>query len=263
VLLLSWNEQNGGISIKSLPPLPFAVTNAAAVASGNRVYLAGGETSAGVSAQFLSLDLENISNGWINLPSLPQETSHAVMTIHQNAQGTSIFLAGGRKKNANGISDRYVSLLAFDLERNQWKQKSSLPYPLSAGTGITTQQGQLLLFGGDRGETFHQAEKLIAAIEKEKDPVARQKLNEEKISRQANHPGFSREILLYDPRNDEWKSIGNIPFDTPVTTTAIRWGNRVNIPSGEIRAGIRSPKILEVTLPGGKLNSPGAGHDTK
>jgi N-acetylneuraminic acid mutarotase len=55
-------------------------------------------------------------------------------------------------------------------------------------------------------------------------------------------------VLLYNTLTDSWKTIGNIPFDTPVTTTAVKWGNDVIIPSGEIKAGVRSPNILSVKI---------------
>ena len=41
----------------------------------------------------------------------------------------------------------------------------------------------------------------------------RQLLNQEKIKLQSTHPGFSKDVLLYDTINDEWKTIDSLPFE--------------------------------------------------
>jgi N-acetylneuraminic acid mutarotase len=51
-------------------------------------------------------------------------------------------------------------------------------------------------------------------------------------------------VLQYNTITDEWKAVGTIPFPVPATTTAVLWDNEVVIPSGEIRAGVRTPNIL-------------------
>jgi len=63
---------------------------------------------------------------------------------------------------------------------------------------------------------------------------------------QENHPGFCKEVFRYQIKTDKWTKIGSLPFPTPVTTTAVKWGGTVYIPSGEIKAGVRSSKILSV-----------------
>lgn len=248
VFLLQWDESTGNVLAKDFPDLPLALTNAAAATFNNKVYIAGGETASGVSNRFLMLDL-NISNrSWKQLPSLPIELSHTVLTVQHNSHGLGIYAAGGRKKNQDGVSDLYSSLFEFDLEKNEWITRESLPYALSAGTGIAAGSEYIMLFGGDKGEIFTKTEKLIAAIQKESNEDKKQMMNKEKILLQSTHPGFSSEVLLYNTKKDKWEIIGKIPFEVPVTTTAIRWNDSVIIPSGEIRAGIRTPKILIALL---------------
>lgn len=244
VYLLRWDKKADAIIIDSLPDLPVALTNASVIANDNIIYIAGGETATSASDKFYSLDLNNTQQGWKQLPNLPKPVSHAVLTTQSNNNHSSIYLIGGRKKNANGISDLYSSVFKFDIVKNQWEEKASLPYALSAGTGIAADSNTILIFGGDKGETFNKTEKLIAAINAEKDESKKQELIQQKNQLQETHPGFSKEVLLYNIETDAWKAIGEIPFPSPVTTTAIRWGNDVIIPSGEIRAGIRTPQIL-------------------
>jgi N-acetylneuraminate epimerase len=90
---------------------------------------------------------------------------------------------------------------------------------------------------------------LIAAIHKESNVEKKEILNKEKIHLQSSHPGFSKEVLLYNTLKDEWKVIDSMPFEVPVTTTAIRWEDGVLIPAGEIKAGVRTPLVWQ-----GKIN---------
>lgn len=246
---IEWNAKNETINIKELPNLPFAVTNASVVFNSHKIYIAGGETSTSVSNNFLVLDLKEMKAGWKWLPPLPKPVSHTVMLVQTNAEQESIYIIGGRKRNSGSTSDLYPSTLQFNLKTAQWTEKKSLPYALSAGTGIATGDNHILLFGGDAGETFHKTEELMAAISKEKDEERKKKLIDEKTKLQSTHPGFCRQIFLYDSKKDSWKKLDCIPFDVPVTTTAIQWNGEVLIPSGEIKAGVRTPKILM-----GKIN---------
>jgi cyclically-permuted mutarotase family protein len=248
VWLMQWDAVSQNIKFKNLPDLPVAVSNAAATLVGNTVYIAGGETATAASDQLIALDLHDIINGWKQLAHIPQQVSHTVLTASVTKKSNQVYLVGGRKKNSNGISDLYDAVYMYDIGANSWYIKSSLPYPLSAGTGVAANPNEILIFGGDKGTTFHKVEMLIAAISAEKDEAKKQELILQKNKLQSEHPGFSKEILLYNTLTNTWKVIGNIPFDTPVTTTAVKCGKDILIPSGEIKAGVRSPNILSAII---------------
>jgi SSS family transporter len=59
------------------------------------------------------------------------------------------------------------------------------------------------------------------------------------------HPGFPKEALTYHTITDTWTSAGTMPANH-VTTTALKWGSRIIIPSGEVRPRVRSPKIWSI-----------------
>ena len=247
VWLIQWDSAAQHIRCSNLPDLPFAVTNAAATCIDNKVYVAGGETTSAASAQFMVLDINNSNEGWKVLAPAPQPVSHTVLAAAEK-NTNNIYLAGGRKKNADGISDLYSGLYVYDIAANSWQTKRPLPYALCAGTGLFSDADYLLMFGGDKGTTFHMVETLLAAISKETDETKKQSLILKKNKLQAAHPGFSKELLQYNITNDTWKRIGSIPFPVPVTTTAVKNKNIIFIPSGEIKAGVRSPDILSVII---------------
>lgn len=249
VFSILWNKAGKTPIKKNLAPLPFPLCNAAAVVVKNIVYVAGGETTGSVSDRFICLDLANTSAEWKELPALPFPVSHAVIAMQSNGIDDCIYLIGGRQRKTDGVSELYNTVYEFNLRTNRWAKKQSLPHTLSAGTSLSVGSNRILLFGGDKGETFHKVEELIAAISQENDVVKKQQLVQKKNQLQVSHPGFSDEVLCYCPKTDEWTTVGRIPFSVPVTTTAVNWNGYCFIPSGEIKAGVRTSQILMGKLP--------------
>ncbi len=246
VFYIQWNDSQQNIQFVTLPSLPIPLTNATGTIVSNRfVYVAGGEIANGVAKQLMVLDIDNIEAGWRIKSQLPQEVSHAVLLNNKD----QLFLVGGRKRNDNGISNLYDIVFAFNLLSNTWTTKSSLPYALSAGTGQALSPNFLLMFGGDKGTTFHQVETLLSQIQAEKNEQKKEELIQQKNQLQRQHPGFSKNVLLYNISANKWTTLNPIDETTAVTTTAIVWDDKIFIPCGEIKAGIRTANILI-----GKLN---------
>jgi N-acetylneuraminic acid mutarotase len=55
-------------------------------------------------------------------------------------------------------------------------------------------------------------------------------------------PDFPREVLAYDTQTDRWHPAGDMPAGV-VTTTAVRWRDQIVVPSGELRPGVRTPRV--------------------
>lgn len=244
VFLLHGNDMNKKVVTTDLPELPLPLTNLSAVSIGSDIYVAGGESGTVVSNHLFRLNIHQPAKGWIELASLPIEVSHAVLVEGDKDLVSYIYLIGGRKKNTNGISDLYSSIFEYDIEKNFWTKKKDMPYAVSAGVGIGGITSELLFIAGDKGETFHKIETLLAEIVTEKNEAKKQHLIKEKDRLQINHPGFSKDVLVYNIYKDEWRKVGQIPFDSPVTTIAVRGDHKYYIPCGEIKAGIRTSQIL-------------------
>ncbi len=241
--LAKLSDQPGSLVFESLPDLPYGLANAAGVFTGNRLFVAGGENENGVVGSLLTLDLTSDDPQWKKLADLPHAVSHALLVAQSYRNKTYLYLVGGRRKDVSGISELYANVYRYSIDADKWESCASLPYALSAHTGVTYGSDHILVLGGDRGSVFGKVEKALAAIEKETDPVIKARLIKEKNELQNTHPGFSREILQYDTEADVWKKAGVLPFPTPVTTQAINWGIDIVLPSGEIKAGVRTPDI--------------------
>ncbi len=240
-------SEEKAVFIEKLPPLPVPTTSAAAVAVDDFIVILGGETANGTTAECWKLDLTNRGAGWRKINPLPIPLSFAYAGVFGKENNYTIVVLGGRNKTASGTSTFSKAVFSYHPTSDVWIEKASLPYTMSAGTSVSLADEGILLFGGDRGETFSKVEQLLIEITnaegKEKEVLVQQK-----NQLQINHPGFSKEILLYNPVSEKITTIGTIPLPTPVTTTAVLLNDYIVVPSGEIRAGIRTPHILMAAI---------------
>ncbi len=252
-LLLTWDAVKKKVLIDSLPALPIAMANMATAASGNTIYVAGGSTANGPVHSLYALDLNTPASGWKRLPDVPAALSHAVAAVQSNGEYPCFYLFGGRGATASGISTLYHHSFVYDPVKARWKaladiQDTSQTINLSAGTAIASGANSILLIGGDEGDIFHQIETLTAQANQSNDPAEKERVNRQLSNLRNTHPGFSSQIYLYNTLTDAWTVMATLPFGSQVTTTAVRWGDRLVIPSGEVSPGIRTDKIRTAVI---------------
>ncbi len=238
--LLSFN----GVSVTatSFPSLPLPVKNASATVIGTRVYLLGGELADGTSSnQFLVLDTYNLQNGWQPLAHFPIAVSGSAITAQQDGEEISLFVFGGRAKTTAEPTSFFSSVYHYRPSLGRWVQKRDIrprngsATPLAMAAASSVGGSHILLYGGDTGSVFGRVE---AAINRG-DLQARDVL-------WLNHPGFNRQILLYNTLTDTWFVAGETTRDPVAVTANLSDGNSVYIAGGEIRPGIRSPFITRL-----------------
>ena len=239
VYCIQKSEVNNGLEIITWPNLPEAVTNAVAIATNNAVYVFGGANSKGVSDKVWVLYFDNVKVGWKYVSTMPQATSFAAASL-LNGQ---VYIMGGHCKGADGISKIYNHVFAWDIENNTWYEKAKLPEAVSAATAITTNDSSILFIGGDKSVVFSEVELLAAKIAAASDTTIKKELTAIKNNLQKTHPGFSKEVLKYNRVSNTWQSYAQLSFTAPVTTHAFINNNKIYVPAGEIKPGIRSPKI--------------------
>lgn len=247
--LLKWRASKSNVEIQSLPDLPLALTNLALVSVRNTVYAVGGDQLTTSSASFLKLELDSRQPVWESLAALPVPLANTLVVSQKVRGHTEIFVIGGRAKNPSGISDLYSTVYIYTPSTNTWRKGAPVSDGLrvtnfSAGTGVSLCDNFILLTGGDDGEIFHQIETYISRISGTRDLETKDSLILLKNKLITNHPGFNRDILLYDSLKDSWQKIGVLPFPAQVTTTAAKWGKKILLSNGEIRPGVRTPDVM-------------------
>lgn len=235
------------VLVEKLPSLPVPTTSASAVAIDDFIVVLGGETAKGTTADCWKLDLTHLDAGWKKIQPLPTPLSFAYAGVYGLENNSTIVVLGGRNKTASGTSTFSKAVFSYHPTLDVWIEKASLPYAMSAGTSVSLADEGILLFGGDRGETFSKVEQLLVDIAKA-EGKEKEALVQQKNQLQINHPGFSQEVLLYNPASEKIKTIGTLPYPTTVTTTAVLLNDYIVLPSGEIRAGVRTPNMLMAAI---------------
>ncbi len=237
--------------ITPLPPLPVQLSGAAAASEGSVVYIAGGVTPYGSSKALWSLDTEKVGAGWKKLSDLPLPLINSVMTAVPG-KDPSLWLLGGRTRGpGDDLSLIRSEVFRYSLADDRWTLEGDLSdgreiLKLAAGTGATVTGKKIAVFGGNDGSVFNRVESILSEMTREADTLRQTEIRKEYISLQESHPGFSRDVILYDTETGKCSRIGEIPGPAQVTTAAVEtpWG--IIIPTGEIKPGIRTPEVRMV-----------------
>jgi N-acetylneuraminate epimerase len=218
VQVLRWNK--GRLDIERLPNLSYACANLSGALIGNTLYVAGGTTTSTATNalnNFFSIDLTAKLSRWRMQEPWP---GSARIFATAGAHDGSFYLFGGAALKPD-VDGKPVREWLRDAWRytpgNGWKRLADLPrVAVAAPSPAPLLNGRLLILGGDDGAQVN--------------------------TPSAQHRGFRREILAYDPKTDRWEQLGETPF-AHVTTSAVQWKECLVIPSGEIRPGVRSPEV--------------------
>lgn len=200
-----------------------------------------------------SLDISASENTWKALPDLPLPVATGTMVVQHYKGRKAIFLIGGRSKTATGISRLLTSVFVYEIDKARWKKLSDIHdgeniTPFTAAVGFAVNTNRIVLAGGDKGDIFHRIETYISQSATAGDSAEAQKLIAEKNLLVTHHQGFSTDVLAYDIEKDQWYKAGALPTAAQVTAGAANWQHKLVICSGEIRPGVRSPKIIAGTL---------------
>lgn len=229
---------NNKFKQQSLPSLPVALTNGSLTNSNQTLYFVGGENQGGVSN--IIWKLSEGAKEWTEFAALSRPLSHAVVL----SDDAHIYIIGGRSKREEQTSIIYPQSYRINIETKEIDHLPHLPVPLAAGTGVMQDNGKIWLFGGDDGSTFTKVEELLIQIEHATDREKKERLVAQKDSLQISHPGFNRTILSLNSARQEWVEETEMPYELPVTTSAVLQNGEIIIPNGEIKAGIRSHQFV-------------------
>ena len=211
------------------PDLPKPCAFTAATLVGNVIYVAGGQSGSSLATamnNFWSLDLTKKDTPadfqWKQLDPWPGPTRALNLTIGQhNGFDDSVYVISGRREQA-GQPQFLTDCWEYSIARNVWRKRSDSPQCLMAGTSIALGQSHVFVLGGADGTNFHHGASLGE-----------------------DHPGFPKKSFAYHTITDTWIQSGTLP-ENHVTTIAVKWGDQIIVPSGEVKPKVRSPKIWSV-----------------
>ncbi len=229
VFALQWDAETEKVRIVDYPSLPRPCAYGQAALVANVIYLAGGQRGSDIASamnNFWSLDLSQKNNPnafvWRKLSAWSDEPRAFNITAAQhNGYEDCVYVISGRRTGRDGL-EFLRDVWQYTPRTDTWQQRQDVPRSMCAGTGIGFGQSHLFVLGGDDGALFDKADVL-------KD----------------DHPGFPKEAFAFHTITDTWTSLGSIPANH-VTTTAVRWDDRIVIASGEVRPRVRTPAMWSI-----------------
>ncbi len=234
VFLMSFDPRKEEINFKEYPALPAPVSYATASLIGRVVYVQSGK-------DFLALDLDKTDAGWKALPMWPGEARDTALSA---TVGGKFILASGRT-NKDGKWLIHKDAFAFNPKTASWSKLSDMPFPAMAGEGFAVANRYFVVIGGDKDIPRWDQQMRLETERKnaEKGSPVWEKANAALNFQFDHHVGFNSEILVFDTKNNTWSQAGFFPGSAPATTQPIVWKGKLIVAGGEIRPGVRTPKI--------------------
>ena len=257
VFRLRWDPKTKQVGLETLPslPTPLSFAGGAAVTDGEGknafAYLVGGQQephgSPGNHCYRLQTRglMPSAEPRWETLEPLPGPRRGLPVVA---AHGTTLLVFSGRDYGPLLSADSkeitpHCDVLGLDTTTGVWTAPRPLrvgdekePRCVMAGSALTPPQGaEILIFGGASGKHLHHAAGLAP---------------EAKVDFLRHHPGFSRDVLSFDPETGACEVFGrlNEPHRLPVTTTVTPLGTTMLLASGEISPGRRTARVWEVEV---------------
>jgi arylsulfatase A-like enzyme/N-acetylneuraminic acid mutarotase len=247
VSLLSWNASERKLKQTALPALPLPMSKCRAVAINERVYVLSGQSSQHPANDLKKMWVMDLNDPpqelrWTECCSWPGKPRANMTVAVQQCQGREcLFLfAGVHETNGETLRDFLTDAYRYDPAADKWTVIDSLPAwddprPISDKARFTKQPASataaaaigigddsICVFGGTTG-------RYILLPDGTMRPFADRPLN-------------PRRVLKYDVANNRWSHIGQTPIGA-IVTSAARWNGQIVIPSGEIKPGIRTPRV--------------------
>ena len=261
VFLLTWNEESLKVEKQVFPPLPFPMVNMGAALLENVVYVAGGSTDDGASNKFLKLDLTKQQTPefrWEILPDFPGYGRQLPVMVAQYAAGEpSVFLFSGLVfPETSDDPVIHTNGLKYNPKEKTWQTLSDIQtepagktHVLYAGSGVKFGKNSIVCMGGANYDI------LLDALKRERvAQIANQSGNTDAYRKHLEWKQFyltqplewyrlNTDILTYHTQTGQWKEIGELPFPAVVCAAAVEWKNGWLLISGEVKPGVRTPKV--------------------
>lgn len=145
---------------------------------------------------------------------------------------------------SGGDAVAYTDGYCYDIEKDQWEPVSDVKVGdeevslLGAGS-VRINDTEMLVIGGFNKGVYDNA---VAQMAELKDEA----LAEFKMGYFGADPSalqWNKKILIYNAKDDAWRTIGEVPFDAPCGEGLVLSGDYIYSINGEIKPGTRTNRM--------------------
>ena len=264
VFKLTWNRETRGVDFEKYPDLPFGIADMGGDIIDGVVYLAGGSVDGQASNSFLRLDLNNEDPEdieWVIMEDFQGPARVQPVMIAQNAaEEKHLYLMSGSSHPQGSDPLIMTDGLEYNPKTGEWTEIGQIApeggksYSLHGAQGIAQGVQHIMFIGGVDKDLFYKAWKRETDIADAKsggdiDRVADlEKEKHEYLLMDPKDFKFNRDILVYHTITKTWIVADNYPYPGPAGAPVVKKGDRWFVINGEIKAGVRSPKVYSGTF---------------
>ena len=218
--------QDGAAVLRALPPLPEPMEQCGWTRDGDRLYLVGG---VGTTAVYACTIGEYV---WTRLADLPEPLVQPVAF----ASGGSLYVWGGFNPETLEVSDKGL-VISSEVEKSLWREAPSIPDggTFVGATGATLPDGRLAVVGGVNRAIFARA---LHNTPEDRIPY---------LSKEPAEYRFRQAVYAFDPASGAWTLLGADPACALAGPgVAVRPAGGLYVAGGELKPGVRSPRIFSL-----------------
>lgn len=214
------------LAFSDFPSLPAGLANFQGALCKRSVHVVGGTTrpdSLVTSNRHFILNLDAPAPAWREAPPLP---GNGIMLGTAASHSGAFYVMGGcaLQPGPDGKPKRTYLLECWKFHDGIWTRAADLPRAaVGAASPAWSTANALWIVGGDDGSQVGS------------DP--------------RTHRGFRSDAMGFSPATGVWDQVAAAPGPLPVTLPGVAVGAAYLLVSGEIRPGVRTPKITRLTLP--------------
>lgn len=224
----------------ALPDVPLPLKNGTGAINGSIIYVGLG--SAGKN--WFRIDVAHTSPAWEKIAEFPAQPREQAVSVMLNGK-LYVFGGVGKTTESEANPQALTEVYRYDPSKNRWEKVPTRAPQGLVGTAIASLDGQRAwIMGGVNKQVFdgYFQDLSTAQTPQQKDAVAQAYFNQAPESY-----FFNREIMIYNPTNNQWRSGGQLPqFGRAGSAIAARQ-NRVILINGEVKPGLRITEALKGT----------------
>ena len=234
---------------ESWPDLPTGFKSGVFAQSGDTAYIGLGSTG----SSLFSLDMGAAEKIWKEMASFPgPDTSGAAFTM---AGGNLYVFSGSGKENAEDASPIiFTTGYVYDTASNIWsKLDTTVPVGLLGATAHAINDDQIAFFGGYNKELFDKYLYGVITTDKAAEPDAWQKIVDDYMGMAPADYRWNTKVLVYTISTNSWSDLGENPYQPNTGSALVSVDDGILLVNGEVKPGLRTPRIKHVAISGDKL----------
>ncbi|MCE5204878.1 MAG: cyclically-permuted mutarotase family protein [Porphyromonadaceae bacterium] len=250
--------ESGDISLKSFPSLPASMDNFAGCASGDLIFVGGGNVNGVPSNAFFSINIKTDSV-WKELPPFPgvPRVQPVMVSIVMEGKQSVYLLGGFFGGDATTGPTMATTILQYDVAAKAWTEagiqtdpETGKPFSLGGATAMQLDGRYILCLGGVNYNVFLDAITTQYHIGQNPtlSPEEKQKQNLEFSKKYMTQPvayyKFNRECRIFDTKTGVWSTIDSSSDFARAGATLVGKSDHFYAVQGELKPGVRSPQTF-------------------